>query len=170
MANPYLPLWEYIPDGTIHEVEITFLGFEDALDPYNITNADTACVLKNGCIITEFDKFTRIITNITSGCVICWKYYDFGQDFTDGGMELELKVIPRGCHGKIHVIIDNYTDGEEICTIWFDRSSNVLHEITKTVTGRHAIFFAVEDGYMGWSKESFNCRQLFDLIAFVFLK
>ncbi|MEZ3422185.1 MAG: hypothetical protein K1W39_00550 [Lachnospiraceae bacterium] len=84
MANPYLPLWEYIPDGTIHEVEITFLGFEDALDPYNITNADTACVLKNGCIITEFDKFTRIITNITSGCVICWKYYDFGQDFTDG--------------------------------------------------------------------------------------
>lgn len=170
MANPYLPLWEYIPDGTIHEVEITSLGFEDALDPYNITNADTACVLKNGCIITEFDKFTRIITNITSGCVICWKYYDFGQDFTDGGMELELKVIPRGCHGKIHVIIDNYTDGEEICTIWFDRSSNVLHGITKTVTGRHAIFFAVEDGYMGWSKESFNCRQLFDLIAFVFLK
>lgn len=159
-----------MPDGTIPPVEMTSLGFEESLNPYNITVADTACVLTGGCIITELDTFTRIITNITSGCVMGWKYYDFGEDMANGSMEIELKVIPRGCSGNIHVFIDSYTDGEEICTINFDRSSTILHGTSKTVTGRHSVFLVAEAGYTGWAKESFNGRQLFDLIAFVFRK
>lgn len=159
-----------MPDGTIPPVEMTSLGFEESLNPYNITSADTACVLKGGCIITELDTFTRIITNITSGCVMGWKYYDFGEDFTNGSMEIELKVIPGGCHGQVHVFIDSDTDGEEICTIGFDRSSTILHGTTKAVTGRHSIFFMAEAGYTGWAKESFNGRHLFDLVSFVFSK
>ena len=159
-----------MPDGTIPPVEMTSLGFEESLNPYNITAADTACVLTGGCIITELDTFTRIITNITSGCIMGWKYYDFGEDMANGSMEIELKVIPRGCSGNIHVFIDSYTDGEEICTASFDRSSTILHGTAKAVTGRHAIFLVAEAGYTGWAKESFNGRLLFDLVAFVFRK
>ena len=37
---------EILPDGTIPPVEMTSLGFEDSLDPYRITEAEIACVLK----------------------------------------------------------------------------------------------------------------------------
>lgn len=161
---------EILPDGSIPTVEMTSLGFEESLNPYQVTSADTACVLKGGGMITELDTFTRVITNITSGCVMGWKYYDFGEDHTRGSMELELKVIPRGCHGRIHVFIDDEVHGEEIGTVEFDRGSTVIHCVTKLVTGRHAVFLVVEDGYTGWAKESFAGRQLFDLAAFVFKK
>ena len=37
---------EILPDGTIPQVEMTSLGFEESLNPYDFTQADTACVLK----------------------------------------------------------------------------------------------------------------------------
>ena len=66
---------EILPDGTIPPVEMTSLGFEDSLNPYELTPADTACVLKGSeqLMITEMDAFTRVITNITEGCVMGWK-------------------------------------------------------------------------------------------------
>lgn len=73
---------------------------------------------------------------------------------TAGNMKIELKVIPRGCHGKIHVLTGSYTDGEEICTIGFDRSSTILHGTSKAVTGRHSIFFVAEAGYNGWAQDN----------------
>lgn len=162
---------EILPDGTIPTVEMTSLGFETALNPYQITNADTACVLKgDGIMITELDSFTRVITNIVSGCVMGWKYYDFGEDDTKGSMEMELKLIPRGCHGKIHIRIDDPEQGEEIGTAEFDKGSTIVSCVTSLVTGRHALYLVAEDGYVGWAKESFAGRQLFDLVAFVFRK
>ena len=44
---------EILPDGTIPEVEATSLGFEDSLNPYQITDADIACVLTGGAFISE---------------------------------------------------------------------------------------------------------------------
>ena len=38
---------EILEDGTIPTVEMTSLGFEESLNPYEATAADTACVLKN---------------------------------------------------------------------------------------------------------------------------
>lgn len=90
---------EILPDGTIPTVEMTSLGFEDSLNPYELTQADTACVLKGSeqLMITQIDAFTRVITNITEGCVMGWKYFDFGEDHTNGTMTLSLKMQPRGC-------------------------------------------------------------------------
>lgn len=90
---------EILPDGTIPTVEMTSLGFEDSLNPYEQTQADTACVLKGSeqLMITQIDAFTRVITNITEGCVMGWKYFDFGEDHTNGTMTLSLKMQPRGC-------------------------------------------------------------------------
>jgi hypothetical protein len=58
---------ELLADGSIPQVEMTSLGFEKSLSPYQITPADIACVLKGGCIITELNIFTRVVTNITNG-------------------------------------------------------------------------------------------------------
>ena len=42
---------EILADGSIPQVEMTSLGFEDSLSPYKITPADAACVLKGGLLL-----------------------------------------------------------------------------------------------------------------------
>jgi hypothetical protein len=163
---------QILPDGTIPTVEMTSLGFEESLNPYQVTEADTACVLKGNksLMITQLDTFTRVITNVTDGCVMGWKYFDFGDDFIGGSMELDIKMIPRGCSGKIHIFIDSDTEGYEIGLAEFGIGDSVVTISTQLVTGRHAIYFVAEDGHTGWAKESFTGRQLFDLVSFVFRK
>jgi hypothetical protein len=121
-------------------------------------------------MITQLDTFTRVITNVTDGCVMGWKYFDFGDDFIGGSMELDIKMIPRGCSGKIHIFIDSDTEGYEIGLAEFGIGDSVVTISTQLVTGRHAIYFVAEDGHTGWAKESFTGRQLFDLVSFVFRK
>ncbi|MCM1335029.1 MAG: family 43 glycosylhydrolase, partial [Eubacterium sp.] len=103
---------EILPDGTIPEVEMTSLGFERSLDPYRETAADTACVLLGGGTITELNPFERVVTNITDGCIMGWRYFDFGSG-GDGEMKLLLKLGGRGCRGKIRILLDR-ADGAEI--------------------------------------------------------
>jgi hypothetical protein len=163
---------EILPDGTIPTVEMTSLGFEESLNPYRVTEADTACVLtgSDSLMITQLDTFTRVITNVTEGCTMGWKYFDFGEDFTGGSMELVIKMIPRGCSGKIHIFIDSPTEGEEIGVAEFGTGDSVVTAVTHLVTGRHALYLKAEDGHTGWAKENFAGRQLFDLVSFVFRK
>ena len=163
---------EILPDGTIPTVEMTSLGFEDSLNPYEQTQADTACVLKGSeqLMITQIDAFTRVITNITEGCVMGWKYFDFGEDHTNGTMTLSLKMQPRGCSGRVHVYLDDPVDGEKIGTVEFGTGDHVAEGIVRMVTGRHAVYFVAEDAHSGWAKNSFVNRQLLDLEAFVFRK
>lgn len=49
---------------------MTSLGFQDALNPYEITPAEIACVLKGGALVTEKNVFERVITEIRENCVI----------------------------------------------------------------------------------------------------
>jgi hypothetical protein len=163
---------EILPDGSIPTVEMTSLGFEDSLNPYDITLAETACVLKGNddkILITEFDSFTRVITKIIDGCVMGWKYFDFGDDYSSKTMTLELKVIPRGCRSRVHVHIDS-EDGEKIGVIDVGYGDRIARGEVKLVTGRHSLFFVVEEGHTGWAKDAFLHRELFDLEAFVFRK
>ncbi|MBO5377561.1 MAG: family 43 glycosylhydrolase [Ruminiclostridium sp.] len=159
---------EILPDGTIPQVEMTSLGFEDYLNPYKITMADTACVLLNGGMITEIDEFERIITKITDGTVMGWKYFEFGQD-TGSEAVVKLKVRGCGCVGRIRVMIDS-PDGEEIGCGEFGMNDGVVTIPVKNVCGRHAVFFRAEAGYEGWAKSMFDGRCLFELKSFVFKK
>jgi len=102
---------EILPDGTIPQVEMTSLGFEESLNPYDFTQADTACVLKGGCYITETSVFERPIVNVTDGCVMGWKYFDFGEDFASKTMQIRLKLRGTGSRGRVHVRLDS-EDGE----------------------------------------------------------
>lgn len=71
---------EFESDGTIKPVEMTSLGFEESLSPYRITPADAACVIKGGtAMVTEKNVFERVVTGITDGTVLGYKYFDFGD-------------------------------------------------------------------------------------------
>lgn len=161
---------ELLPDGTIPTVEMTSLGFEESLSPYRETDAEIACVLKGGCLITEKNRFERIVTNITDGCIIGYKYFDFGEDFSSKTMEFYAQTEGRGSNARIHILIDDYDSGEEIGVCEIGTDSGMASAVVKAVTGRHAVFFKVEASAGGWFKDMFSGRQLFDLKKFVFIK
>ncbi|HEY8419063.1 MAG TPA: family 43 glycosylhydrolase [Clostridia bacterium] len=161
---------QILPNGTIPQVCMTSLGFEDSLSPYKITPAEIACVLKGGCMITEKNVFTRVITNIKNGCIIGYKYFDFGQDFSSKSMEFQMKVAGSGCESQVRILLDDYNNGLEIgrCKIGLD--DGIYKTIVKNVTGVHALYFVVEDEYKGHFADMFKGRNLFDLESFVFTK
>lgn len=160
---------EILPDGTIPQVEMTSLGFEESLNPYDFTQADTACVLKGGCYITETSVFERPIVNVTDGCVMCWKYFDFGEDFASKTMQIRLKLRGTGSRGRVHVRLDS-EDGEELGTVDFAEDSGTAGARIKAATGRHAVFLVAESGYEGWFAGEMKGRQLFMLDGFVIMK
>ncbi len=158
---------EILPDGTIPQVEMTSLGFEDSLNPFAVTKADTACVLRNGCFITELNIFDRVITKITDGAVMGWKYYDFGDD--NDPYSIKLKLRGTGCRGKILVYIDS-DDSEPIGEAVFDANSSIVSAALPAIKGRHAVYLKAESAYTGWAKDMFAGRILFELEEFVFVK
>lgn len=159
-----------LPDGTIPPVEMTSLGFEDSLDPYKITPAETACVLKGGAFVTEKNVFERVVTNITENCVIGYKYFDFGDDFGSKTMEFSAYTAGMGCDSIMHILIDG-ENGEEIGQVRIGRNGGAVCERVKAVTGRHSVFFKISTEYPhDWSGESFTNRCLFELKSFVFMK
>lgn len=159
-----------LPDGTIPPVEMTSLGFEDSLDPYRITPAEIACVLKNGAFVTEKNIFERVVTNITENGVIGYKYFDFGDDFGSRTMKFSADTVGMGCDSIMHILIDG-DDGEEIGSVRIGRNGGAVCERVKAVTGRHSVFFKISTEYPhDWSGESFAKRCLFELRSFVFMK
>lgn len=158
-----------LPDGTIPPVEMTSLGFEDSLNPYQITPADIACVIKGNARINERNIFERMITDITEGCVIGYKYYDFGEDYGSKTMDFSALINGSGCNCQMHILLDN-EDGPEIGVCEIGMDSGVVSCITKAVTGRHALYLKITTGYSGWTGDFFKGRNLFELKSFVFTK
>ena len=159
-----------LPDGTIPPVEMTSLGFEDALNPYRITPAEIACVLTGGCFITEKDVFTRVITEITDGCAMGYKYFDFGQDHTGDGLTLALSVKGMGVRCRVRARLDDPEKGQEIGACALGTGDGVYKMKTAPVTGRHALYLLAENRAEGWTGQFFRDRRLFELQSFVFLK
>ena len=160
---------EILEDGSIPRVEMTSLGFEESLTPYRETKADTACVLKGGCFITEKNIFERPIVNILPGCVIGYKYFDFGRDYSNTGMTLCIRINGCGQKGVVRVTLDG-EDGLEIGRGEITTDDSVLRIKTPNVTGRHSLFFTFESGRTGWMKEAFDKRGLCQFVGFVFCK
>lgn len=157
---------EILPDGTIPPVEMTSLGFEDSLNPYEITSADIACVLKGKAFITERNVFDRAIINIQDGDVIGYKYFDFGEDYSSKTMEFAAKVRGMGCDCHLHI----FSDDEEIGVCDIGQDGGIVKAVVKAVTGRHAVYFKISTDYSGWIAEYFKGRSLFELSEFVFMK
>lgn len=158
-----------LEDGTIPPVEMTSLGFEESLNPYFETKAEIACVLKNSGFITERNPFERVITNIQDGCVIGYKYFDFGEDNSSKTMEFAASVNGFGMDCKVHIMIDS-EDGEEIGCFAVGHDNGTISAVVKSVTGRHAVYFKVTTDYTGWTASMFENRTLFEFKSFVFMK
>lgn len=157
---------EILEDGTIPQVEMTSLGFAESLNPYEETPADAACVLIGGCLITEKNPFERMVIGITDGCVIGWKYYDFGVS-SESERTIFISTEGCGCSGKIHVLIDS-PDGEEIGCAEFGANGGIVSAKVRPVSGRHALFLKVEQSYSGWAADMFKGRELFRLNKILF--
>lgn len=160
---------DILPDGTIPQICMTSLGFDNSLSPYKITPADIACVLKEGCIITEKNKFTRVITNIKNGAVIGYKYFDFGEDYSSKTMNFFAYVNGLGAKAKIHIKIDN-ENGEEIGCCDVNEDNAQVNCRVKNITGTHAIYFVIEAPFSGDFVKMFDDRLLFELVSFLFEK
>ena len=159
-----------LPDGTIPPVEMTSLGFQDSLNPYEITPAEIACVLKGGCYITETDAMTRFVTNIRMGSVIGYKYFDFGEDYGSKFMTVALKTRGCGCESIVKVFIDS-DEGEEIGCGRVGREGGTVKIECKAVTGRHAVYITADVIYTDPSqRKDLANHNLFDLISLTFMK
>ena len=161
---------EILEDGTIPTVEMTSLGFENALNPYKPVPAEIACVLKGGAFITERDIFSRSIVNITDGCVIGYKYFDFGEDFSSDTMLAALKVRGMGSKCTVRIYSDDYQNGEPIGEVKIFPSDGIYKTKVKALKGVHAIYFTASHGVKGWTKGYFDSKPLFEFEEFVFLK
>lgn len=160
---------EILPDGTIPPVEMTSLGFESSLDPFRITSAEIACVLKGGAAVIEKGIFRRCISCITDGAVMGYKYFDFGDDFGLKNMSFAADITGCGCDSELHILIDG-EEGEEIGCCHIGRNGGEIKCKVTPVRGRHSVFFKVTTNYSGWAGETIIKRNLFDLNSFVFMK
>lgn len=160
-----------LEDGTIPTVEMTSLGFQDALNPYECTKAEIACVLKEGPYVTELDPFTRVLTNIKSGSVMGWKYFDFGDDYTGDAVTLMMKLNPRGNVGYFDIYVDEVKEKNKIGRAEFENDSRIIKAKVKNVTGRHALYLVCGDNHEpGWISGFFEGRALAELESFQFCK
>lgn len=157
-------------EGNFSTVEMTSLGFSKALYPFEITQAEYACVLKNGPFITEKNVLERVVTHILDGSVIGYKYFDFGEDLASKTMEFAIKTDGRGCDSEIHIHLDS-EDGKEIGTCLIGKEDGVYTTVVERPTGRHAIYFAVQTSYPkdGWEATFFAGRELFAMHSFTFM-
>ncbi len=160
---------EILPDGSIPPVEMTSLGFEESLNPYKITPADIACVLKGGCFVIEKDVFDRCITRIVSGAVMGYKYFDFGDDYTGDSLTLAFDIGGMGTNCIVRILLDG-ENGEEIGIMNIGTHDGVYKAKVKNITGRHSIFFKCEHTVQGWMGDYFKDKPLFELKNFVFMK
>ncbi|MCQ2540267.1 MAG: family 43 glycosylhydrolase [Acetatifactor sp.] len=161
-----------LPDGTIPPVEMTSLGFQDALNPYEATPADIACVLKGKGYITEYTPFDRRIVGITDGTVLGYKYYDFGDDYTSETMDISISLDSCGSSGIIEVLADS--DGEDgmlLGTLTYSHLDTCIFGTLKGLSGRHAIYLRFKgDDKILWPDVFAKDRVLASLKAFVFMK
>lgn len=138
---------EILPDGSIPQVEMTSLGFSKALSPYDKNAAELACVIKGGCYITEEAPWSRPVIKISDGCVVGYKYYEFGSDTTTKFYTLCTKFRSNSS-GKVTVKIDNPTDGEVLGSFELTETNGEFKWYTSKVsapTGRHSLYFVFED-------------------------
>lgn len=126
-------------------------------------------MLKGGAFVTERTPFERVITNIQDGCVMGYKYFDFGEDNGSKTMQFFADVVGFGCACDVHIHLDS-EDGEEIGCFHVGRSAECIKTRVKAVTGRHAVYLTVSTNYEGWTGSFFTNRCLMELKKFVFMK
>jgi arabinoxylan arabinofuranohydrolase len=134
-------------NGTIPSVEQTSLGFEESLNPYKVTPADIACVFRGGSYVTELDKRTQTVVGNKHGCMVGYKYFDFGTPFPGQQTIFTVQLRDGAAAGKIEVWLGDPQDkGEQIGSVALEGKQvgdGCWRESTipvRNVGGRHAVY------------------------------
>jgi arabinoxylan arabinofuranohydrolase len=134
-------------DGTIPPVEQTSLGFEPSLNPYKHTPADIACIFRGGSYVTEFDKRTQPVVGNKHGCVVGYKYFDFGEPFPGQQTLFTVQLRDGSASGNIEVWLgDPQENSVQVGIVAMDKNTSgesCWREITipvRNIRGRHAVY------------------------------
>lgn len=142
----------------IKQAEMTSQGAAvNGLDAYRHYDAGIACYLTEGAYITTDYSQTsgyNPITNLKDGCVVGYKYVNFGDGAgEDEILQLALDIKAKGAAGTMDIYIDDpnngtrKTDGtgRKIGSIDIAAGGTQNYYVEKTtvenVSGKHAIFF-----------------------------
>lgn len=157
-------------DGTIPAVEMTSLGFQDSLNPFEPTPAHWACVLRGG-MVKHINPLRTLIADLKRGSVVGYKYFDFGNGGSGTSLTLYLKARGVGESGCIRVLLDDPEEGEQIAALPFFCDSALLKAEIPPITGRHALYFRLEDDRTppDWAQPERD-RELIQLEEFVFTR
>ena len=157
-------------------VEATSQGFYlDGLDAYSIISAGYTCHMYDGLgkpmyqgnaegtnegvrvahIMPVYEGESSPVVDIQSGATIGFKYINFGSE---GASKAVLTGdIPAGT--KVSVVLGSY-NGEVVAVTDVNKdSTEISFELTKKVTGKHAVYFA----FMNNDEEK---RSIFDTFRF----
>ncbi len=159
-----------LPDGTIPQVEMTSLGFQESLNPYVATPAHHCCVIKGGGMIKYLNPLRTVVAGIQKDSVIGYKYFDFGQDDSATSMELVMELRGTGEAGSVRIILDSDVTGQCIGEAHFSSDDTILRIKTPCITGRHALYFVFDDprNHISWG--GLIDRELVQIETFVFTK
>ncbi len=160
---------ELLPDGSFTHVPMTSMGFEPSLNPYEVTNADLACVLTGGCFITEKNLFERPIVNIKHDAVIGFRTYDFGEDFGHNSAILCLDTEGTGQSGLVHIYLDSL-ETEEVGCCKIEENGGILRANIGPVAGRHDLYLKFDCNRTSWIRGNFLTHDLMHLKRLVFVK
>ncbi len=156
-------------NGSIPEVEQTSLGFQDSLDPYKRTDADITCVLRGGNSVTEIDRGTRPVIDNRNGCVIGFKYFDFGKPRPGQKTVFAVDLRDGECAGNMEVWIgDPAKKGKKLGTVEIAKTNGEgqpWRRITlpvPNVGGRQAVYFKFADGEDG--------KVIAEILSFEFIR
>ncbi len=134
-------------DGSIRQVEQTSLGFQASLDPYEVTPADIACVLRGGSYVTELDKRTHPVMNNREGSVVGYKYYEFGEPLPGQKTIFTAQFRQGAASGRMELWLgDPAAGGEKIGVVPVEKApalDGVWRELTipvPNIRGRHALY------------------------------
>ncbi len=159
-----------LPNGEIPQVEMTSQGLSPALNPYEATQAHRACVLRGG-MVKYLSPLRTVLAGLKNGSVAGYKYFDFGYTESETPLRLCLETRGLGERGVIRVMLDDPETGREWARLPFGCDSSCLQAEGAPVSGRHAVYFVLEDHREppSWAQEDRE-RELIQLCQFVFTR
>src|SRR5665647_3715812 len=93
---------------------------------------------------TSTPLYSSAASYVYKGSIIGFKYFDFGQDYSSKTMEFSAKIRGCGSRGKMKILIDDYSTGEEIGSCDIGGNDALVNAVVKCITGIHSVYLVFE--------------------------
>ena len=99
-------------NAVITQAQMTSTGFADALDPGEQLDAAYGCQVLGGAYFTEKEGGFPMV-NITSGCSVSYRYFDYGTEAQHREIELEIRALQDGT--AVILVNGEKKGGDRLC-------------------------------------------------------